>query len=73
MLSLVHLPKQKFERKLTKEAKCQKKKFYAHLKSRIRNKKPVVPLADCEKLVSDDTSMANLHNLIFISVFTEES
>ena len=64
--------KNKFEKKLAKEAKKKPKMFYSYLRSKTANRSSVGPLKD-EAVVSDDTGMANVLNKFFTSVFTTEN
>ena len=70
---LVRRAKRNFEKKLAKEAKRKPKLFYSYLKSRTSNKQSVGPLKTGEKMVSDNTGMADILNNFFTSVFTVEN
>ena len=65
--------KRKFERTLAKNAKKNPKGLFSYLKKKRNNKESVGPLKDSTgATVTDDSSMANVLNCFFSSVFTEE-
>ena len=68
----VRQAKRKLERSLAKAAKRNPKQFFSYLKKKTSNRVSVGPLKDGDRMVSDDTEMANLLNNYFCSVFTNE-
>jgi hypothetical protein len=66
--------KKNFEKKLSKEVKCNPKSFYSYIRSTAKTKDRVGPLKDSNGVtVTDDESISKLLNDYFSSVFTDES
>ena len=67
--------KKNYERKLAKNRKKNSKSFYSYLKKKTSNRVSVGPLvddSDGNKLITDDSKMAEMLNAFFCSVFTRE-
>ena len=67
--------KRNYERKLAKNRKKNSKPFYSYLKKKTSNRVSVGPLvddSDGNKLITDDSKMAEMLNAFFCSVFTRE-
>ena len=68
----VRQARRKLEKKLAKAAKKNPKQFFSYLKKKSSNRVSVGPLKVGDRLVTDDTQMADILNNYFCSVFTHE-
>ena len=62
-----------YEKPLSREVKSNPKVFFRYAKSKLNFKNVIPDLVDNGKILSDDNCKANVFNMFFKSVFTEES
>ena len=71
---IIRSAKRKLEQKLAKNFKKNPRPFYSHLNKNLKSRSQIGPLKnDNDELVSDNEGMANIFNMFFASVFTEEN
>ena len=65
--------KRKYERRLAKEGKRSKKRFYSYLKKNLSNRVGIGPLKNGETMATNNKDMANILNECYAKVFTKET
>ena len=68
----VRKAKKRFEKNLAKNAKKNPKAFWSYLKSKTANRESVGPLKNNGEFITDNEKQADILNVFFTSVFTEE-